>query len=566
MRLLNTTTIELCEFDDNERPKKYAVLSHRWEKEEEISLQDLPKRSCRKRKGYRKISECCRIARAQNIEYVWIDTCCIDKKSSAELSEAINSMYGWYKHAAVCYAYLADVSHEKFEEFRESVWFKRGWTLQELLAPSSVEFYDRDWELLGPLSGLYDEVSNATGIKTKHLEDSRHAIRHASVAQKMSWASNRDTTKKEDMAYCLLGLFQVNMPVVYGEGGPKAFIRLQQEISKQSDDESLFAWNDDTMKFTGMFAQSPKAFADSGDVERFSFMSPGRKPWFVTNKGLAIDLPIRENGPEEFGGDTTVSQLELAPLSCTRTENTKDKRHPFCIRLLKLKAGGVDFVRPGLGEVAFAKGQISTFRSPDRPCTPFKSNSRNPGLESRTVYIRQVSTSKENPYADDALLHLDHPDSYGNHEFYTFKISPEIRSQGFRLLDWWTKDKRLTFQGSEEWVITLSGSHFAGYMFGRYTSRKLSDRFLLILRADEDRPSLDVATESKDARPCRKQNNLSIYGKPETWPDNGKLQYRGKLTTSRISVTLRTARKVGNKPWPGEKHYIVRIRVSAAGR
>lgn len=544
MRLLNTTTIELCEFDDNERPKKYAVLSHRWEKEEEISLQDLPKRSCRKRKGYRKISECCRIARAQNIEYVWIDTCCIDKKSSAELSEAINSMY----------------------EFRESVWFKRGWTLQELLAPSSVEFYDRDWELLGPLSGLYDEVSNATGIKTKHLEDSRHAIRHASVAQKMSWASNRDTTKKEDMAYCLLGLFQVNMPVVYGEGGPKAFIRLQQEISKQSDDESLFAWNDDTMKFTGMFAQSPKAFADSGDVERFSFMSPGRKPWFVTNKGLAIDLPIRENGPEEFGGDTTVSQLELAPLSCTRTENTKDKRHPFCIRLLKLKAGGVDFVRPGLGEVAFAKGQISTFRSPDRPCTPFKSNSRNPGLESRTVYIRQVSTSKENPYADDALLHLDHPDSYGNHEFYTFKISPEIRSQGFRLLDWWTKDKRLTFQGSEEWVITLSGSHFAGYMFGRYTSRKLSDRFLLILRADEDRPSLDVATESKDARPCRKQNNLSIYGKPETWPDNGKLQYRGKLTTSRISVTLRTARKVGNKPWPGEKHYIVRIRVSAAGR
>ncbi|MCJ1452274.1 hypothetical protein MMC28_002616 [Mycoblastus sanguinarius] len=563
MRLLDTTTIELCEFDDNERPEIYAVLSHRWEKKEEVSLQDLPKPSCRKRKGYQKIIDCCRIARAQHIEYVWIDTCCIDQKSSAEISEAINSMYDWYKDAAVCYAYLADVYLEKFEEFGESDWFKRGWTLQELLAPSSVEFYDHDWELLGPLSSLYDAVSNATGIKKEHLTNPHHA----SAAQKMSWASKRDTKKKEDMAYCLLGLFQISMPVLYGEGGPKAFIKLQQEISKQSDDESLFAWNDDTMTFTGMFAHSPKAFAGSGDVERLSSMSPGRKPWFVTNKGLAIDLPIRVVEPEEFGGDAAVSRLELAPLSCIRTENTEDERYPFCIRLLKLDAGDVDFVRPGLGEVHFAKGQISSFRSPDRPCTPFKSNSRNPNMESRTVYIRQMSTYKENPYADGAFCRLNHPNSYGNHEFYTFKISPEIRSQGFRLLDWWTKDKRLTFQGSEEWVITLSGSHFAGYMFGRYSSRKLSDRFLLILRADEDRPSLDVATESQDARPRRKQDKLSIYGKPETWPDNGKLQYRGKLTTnSRIWVTLRKVQEVGNMPWPGEKHYNVCIRVSTAGQ
>ena len=563
MRLLNTTTIELCEFDDNERPKTYAVLSHRWAKKEEVSLQDLPKRSCRRRKGYRKISECCRIAREERIEYVWVDTCCIDKKSSADLSEAINSMYDWYKHAAVCYAYLDDVSQERPEQFGESVWFKRGWTLQELLAPLSVIFYDHDRNWLGPLSMHYDAVSNATGNKREHLQNPHHA----SVAQKMSWASRRDTTKKEDIAYCLFGLFQVNMPVLYGEGGPKAFIRLQQEISKQSDDESLFAWNDDTMTFTGMFAQSPKAFAGSGDVERRSFMSPARKPWFVTNKGLAIDLPIRVNGPGEFGGDTAVSQLELAPLNCTRTENTMDERYPFCIRLLKLDAGEVDFVRPGLGEVPFAKDQISTFRSPDRPCTPFKPYSKNPGLESRTVYIRQMSTSKEDPCTDGAFCRLNRPSSYGNHEFYTFKICSEIRSQGFRLLDWWTKDKRLTVHGSEEWVITLSGSHFAGYMFGRYTSRKLSDRFLLILRADENRPSLDVATESQDARTRRKQDKLSIYGKPETWPHNRKLQYRGKLTTnSRIWVTLRKVQKVGNKPWPGEKHYNVRIQVSAAGQ
>ena len=164
-------------------------------------------------------------------------------------------MYDWYKHAAVCYAYLDDVSHERLEQLGESVWFKRGWTLQELLAPLSVIFYDHDWNWLGHLSKHYDAVSNATGIKREHLANSYHA----SVAQEMSWASRRETTKKEDISYCLLGLFQVNMPVQYGEGGPKAFIRLQQEISKQSDNESLFAWNDDTMTFTGMFTQSPKA-------------------------------------------------------------------------------------------------------------------------------------------------------------------------------------------------------------------------------------------------------------------------------------------------------------------
>ena len=516
-----------------------------------------------KRKGYQKIRECCRIAKERDkTEYVWIDTCCIDQTSSAELSEAINSMYDWYKHAHICYAYLADVSLKESKQFGESVWFKRGWTLQELLAPSMVEFYDQDWECLGQRNILYDEISNATGIKREHLLNPHHA----SVAQKMSWASNRDTTRKEDMAYCLLGLFQVNMPVFYGEGGPKAFIRLQQEISKKSDDESLFAWNDATMTFTGMFAQDPKAFADSGDVEQYSFMSPSRKPWFMTNKGLAIDLPIRVPGPEEFRGNTATSRLELAPLNCTRTENARDERNPFCIRLFRLDAREVEFVRSGLGEVRFAKGQISTRRNPKRPRSPSEANSRNPELDSRTVYIRQLSTSKDSANDDGAFAHLDHPYSYGNHEFYTFRLSSGIRRQGFRLTDWWTKDKRLNFHDSEKWVFTIPGSYFACYMFSRYTSRKLIDRFLLILRAKEDRPSLDVVPDEQDAKPRQKQEIMSIYGKPETWPDKGKVRDSCELATnSRISVTLRKGRRPGNKPWPGEKHYFVNIQFSAVG-
>ena len=135
MPLLDTTTIRLSEFI--KRPEKYEILSHWREEKEEVSLQDLPKRSCSRRKGYQKLFKCCGVARDQNIEYIWIDICCIDKTSNAELSEAINSMYDWYKYAFVCYVYLADVLRNIPYQIKKSEWFKRGWTLQELLAPSS---------------------------------------------------------------------------------------------------------------------------------------------------------------------------------------------------------------------------------------------------------------------------------------------------------------------------------------------------------------------------------------------------------------------------------------------
>jgi hypothetical protein len=168
----------------------------------------------------------------------------IDKTSSAELSEAINSMYKWYEQADICYAYLSDIAtaertaRAETMAFKNSKWFTRGWTLQELIAPRSVEFYARDWTDLGTKSSRQDEISIVTGIDVRILDGEDPAI--CNVAERLSWAATRTTTRIEDAAYCLLGLFQVHMPLLYGEG-ERALIRLQEEILKTTEDYTLLA-------------------------------------------------------------------------------------------------------------------------------------------------------------------------------------------------------------------------------------------------------------------------------------------------------------------------------------
>ncbi|KAF2828523.1 HET-domain-containing protein, partial [Ophiobolus disseminans] len=259
MRLINTANLQLEEFFDKAIPK-YAILSHTWG-QNEVVLADYEQRVHSKKiwrqgedSAVAKIRTCCRLAAEEGHRYAWIDTCCIDKKSSAELSEAINSMYRWYKHAEMCYVYLSDVSkHSSWsttaDSMRQARWFTRGWTLQELLAPREIKFYDRDWKFLG---GRWERdgsgrdqmfptlISNITNIDP-HIINVAGKQNRRSVAERMSWAAGRVTTRREDMAYCLLGLFDVNMPLLYGEGD-KAFARLQAAIMEATDDHTLFAW------------------------------------------------------------------------------------------------------------------------------------------------------------------------------------------------------------------------------------------------------------------------------------------------------------------------------------
>jgi hypothetical protein len=299
MRLLDTQTLQLSEFFEDSVPE-YAILSHTWDRDEVTHQHIQSLDVARGMQGFAKVEGACRLAAREGFKYIWIDTCCIDKSSSAELSEAINSMYSWYQKSTKCYAYLADVNHLNFPndttEFAASRWFERGWTLQELIAPSQVVFLSHDWTRLGTKSELRGLVSRITGIDTGILAGGDHHF--VCVARKMFWASRRQTTRVEDMAYCLLGLFSVNMPLMYGEG-KSAFIRLQKKIIKLYDDQSIFAWTlpveeSNMHQLYGLLAESPAAFKDTGKaISPFQRKHPGRQTTRVMSTGVEIDLLLQ---------------------------------------------------------------------------------------------------------------------------------------------------------------------------------------------------------------------------------------------------------------------------------
>ncbi|ORX99611.1 heterokaryon incompatibility protein-domain-containing protein [Clohesyomyces aquaticus] len=241
MRLLNTKTLQIVEFLGRNIPE-YVILSHTWG-DEEVIFQDVQQSKVSEKKGYAKIQGFCKKAAEDGFQYGWVDTCCIDKTSSAELSEAINSMYNWYKGSRICYAYLADFEMtvggvgDHYRGFIASRWWSRGWTLQELLAPETVEFYDSNWNEVGTKLSLQDQIAEITGIDRRILGGADPF--GVNVAVRMSWAAQRETTRIEDQAYCLMGLFRVNMPLLYGEG-KRAFLRLQEEIMRIREDYTLF--------------------------------------------------------------------------------------------------------------------------------------------------------------------------------------------------------------------------------------------------------------------------------------------------------------------------------------
>jgi hypothetical protein len=250
LKLNDDGSLSLSTFSGNNIPN-YAILSHTWEtdRHQEVAFHDIGNDKARSKKGYRKIRFCGEQAQKDGLQYFWIDSCCIDRSSSAELSEAINSMYRWYQNSARCYVYLSDVSiegsaqnihnssqgsnrtsHLPYElALRQSRWITRGWTLQELLAPKSVEFFSSEGKLLGDKKTLEFQLHKATGIAVQALRGS--GLWFFTVTERMAWAADRETTIEEDQAYSLLGIFDVYMPLIYGEGKEHAFRRLWKELS-----------------------------------------------------------------------------------------------------------------------------------------------------------------------------------------------------------------------------------------------------------------------------------------------------------------------------------------------
>lgn len=352
MRLLDVKSLQLEEFVTQRAPK-YAILSHTWE-DEEISfkeMSDLPSES-RTKKGYKKIIATCRVALQDGYDYVWIDTCCIDKSSSAELTEAINSMFRWYQRADICYAYLSDLPVATSldavsinAELRNCRYFTRGWTLQELIAPREVVFFDQGWQSRGSKSTLAGLLSDVTGIKTSILKQ-QAPLSSICVAQKLSWAASRNTTRIEDTAYCLLGIFDVNMPLLYGEE-EKAFRRLQYEIIKSVADMSIFSWQlsrpiesgahhsssnlSPRRTFCGLLADSPRAFAQCGSIERL--LHHHRADFSVSNNGIKTRLRLVLEPILNRQGDRY-----MLPLNCV-------SKYDELVAIRLRKCGADQFVR-----------------------------------------------------------------------------------------------------------------------------------------------------------------------------------------------------------------------------
>ncbi|PMD18542.1 HET-domain-containing protein, partial [Hyaloscypha hepaticicola] len=289
MRLLRTDTTLKLDWVNDENYPKYAALSHTWGPDElkysDIisggSIRVLPE-NFRDKKGFQKVARLAELASSDGYDFCWIDTVCIDDGSSAELGEALNSMYRWYYNAAVCYIFLDDFEWEQTtpnsnsasqaclspSRFKSCRWFKRGWTLQELIASRNRKFYDKNGFDIGSAAkeigiDLDRIIEEQTGIELAILRHEK-SPKDVNVATRMRWAAGRETTRGEDIAWCLVGIFDIHMPMSYGEGRKKAFRRLQEEILKTSSDESIFAWqsNHPARLKLGLLAESPDQFYD----------------------------------------------------------------------------------------------------------------------------------------------------------------------------------------------------------------------------------------------------------------------------------------------------------------
>lgn len=446
MRLINVRTVKLQEFFSNEIPP-YAILSHTWGREE-ITFQDISTLSANPKRGYQKIQSACTFAESQGYEYIWIDTCCIDKKSSAELSEAINSMCSWYQASSICYAYLVDVKKLAFEvTFYQSRWWTRGWTLQELLAPKDVIFLDSDWQVIGSKQDpqLQMAISHITGIAISSLT-SLSVAQSQSVAERMSWASSRSTTRVEDKAYSLLGLFDVNMPLLYGEGS-KAFIRLQEEILKTSTDQSIFAWglavdteelprpHDISSKENNPTAQHKDPLARVESTARSDALATSPQ-YFERSHGIRPMFPPYESTP--FRLNNLGIQIELAivePLLAT----TNIKKAGQCVALLACKHDSQprDFLgiilRRLNNDQRYVRlhGQTATLSEITQSTFTFKEHQVLGAVSRDICLIRKSGDSSQLPYRiRNGLLGLRSRKSS-----LAVRISPDLQSEGWKIIN-----------------------------------------------------------------------------------------------------------------------------------
>ena len=316
MRLLKASggDFELISVSDDS-PPPYAILSHTWTEGQEVTYHELLAGIRQGKTGFDKIRFCLDRAAKDGLEYCWVDTCCINKSTSDELSTAINSMFRYYQRARKCYVYLTDVhvsaevvDAQDFriswvEAFRQSRWFTRGWTLQELLAPASVEFFSKECKRLGSRISLEQDIYKITQIPVEALRG--RDLSEFSIEERMSWATKRTTTLKEDKVYCLLGIFGVFLSLIYGEGEEYANLRLREEIRKRQEKRGT-GWAQDLAGTTQVHVGTLPPY-------------PSRRRKNANIKDTQIDLRPHRNHAQTspFAKMTTLSTVAISSHALT---------------------------------------------------------------------------------------------------------------------------------------------------------------------------------------------------------------------------------------------------------
>ncbi|KAJ8515633.1 hypothetical protein ONZ45_g6984 [Pleurotus djamor] len=410
---------------------KYAILSHRWGRDE-LTFDDL--RSEVKpihKRGWEKLIRFCDVAASFECRFVWMDTGCINKTSSSELEESIRSMFKWYQNAHVCIVYLT----EGRETWKEDEWFTRGWTLQEMIAPSRLKFYQGDWTPLFDDGGYgYDvirsehittnnpiareakdsilrEISFITGIPSDTLDSYRPSPIHAHTV--FHWVNSRVTTRPEDIVYCLIGLLNVQMPIAYGEGMAQAFHRLQVECVRQVNNRSIFAINGDASPMNSMLSMSfptrPPPLITPHCLLTGSKQS--LDPSFeLTNAGLRIAMIIHRasDDAQTSEGFVMIEGVGLAKfLYHDNSDESEDEYNPFVYdggRDREDDTIGITFFQEGL-----AVGVLGTYASPDGH-RAFTIVLEKAGLPEYPTYTRRRDLRVEFTSRDDDLLFRKMPE------------------------------------------------------------------------------------------------------------------------------------------------------------
>lgn len=401
---------------ETKRPKKYAILSHRWD-DPEVKFNTMQPDDI-----YRstKLRGACDIARMAKIDYIWIDSVCMDKTNAVETSRNLNSMFDYYQHAEMCITYLWDVdATSRSQRFRKSDdpdsysdWFYRGWTLQELLASPTMWFYDVKWKFIGDKrdAQVKRELQDATNIATEFLKGDLE-FRTASVATKMSWMAGRRTTHIEDIAYSMLGIFNITMDAQYGEG-MRAFLRLQKLLF-EGKDESLFAWTTGERLLCysqvsqsetpiwkpetwGLLAPSPDCFRGSGNVDKPDPKSVEDRQYGWSQNGIQFMVPQKSGTDVTNWAGLPKKDVKFA-LNCWVYDGS---RKPPTVVLHLKSQDGINYVRYNcrtLNETPGAKPSSNRVLGIDqlirRPLVVGQ-----PSLE----MSRKGALSEENSYANTA--------------------------------------------------------------------------------------------------------------------------------------------------------------------